>query len=244
MRKITLDELLQHGVHFGHQRKRWNPQMQPYIFALRNGVYVINLESTLAKLEEALAAIQDMVKKGGSILFVGTKRQAKDIVRREAERAGMPFIVERWLGGMFTNFNNVSNTFKRYNQLNEDKKSGRLEKYTKKEQLLMTRDIERLERMIGGVAQLKKLPEAIFVVDIKHEATAVREARKKGVPIIALVDTNANPEQVTWPIPANDDATKSIELLTTVIADAIIEARQEKEAAAQAAVQATVKSQA
>lgn len=242
MKKITLDELLQHGVHFGHQRKRWNPQMQPYIFALRNGVYVINLETTLVKLEEAVTAVQDIVKKGGSVLFVGTKRQAKDIVRREAERAGMPFIVERWLGGMFTNFNSVSNTFKRYNQLLEDKKSGKLEKYTKKEQLLLTREIDRLERMIGGVSQLKKLPEAIFVVDIKHEATAVREARKKGVPIVALVDTNANPQQVTWPIPANDDATKSIELLTGVIAEAIIEAK--KEAAAQAPTQQVIKSQA
>ena len=242
MKKITLDELLQHGVHFGHQRKRWNPQMQPYIFALRNGVYVINLETTLVKLEEAVTAVQDIVKKGGSVLFVGTKRQAKDIVRREAERAGMPFIVERWLGGMFTNFNSVSNTFKRYNQLLEDKKSGKLEKYTKKEQLLLTREIDRLERMIGGVSQLKKLPEAIFVVDIKHEATAVREARKKGVPIVALVDTNANPQQVSWPIPANDDATKSIELLTGVIAEAIIEAK--KEAAAQAPTQQVIKSQA
>ncbi len=226
MKDIQLVELLKAGVHFGHQRSRWHPKMKPYIFTVRNGICIIDLEQTSAKLKEALAFVRDVRAKGGIILFVGTKRQAQTIVKAAAERVHMPAVTERWIGGTFTNFATVSKIINKLTTLKSDRASGKLEKYTKKERLVMDREIERLEKVVGGIEQLQKLPEAVFVVDIKHERTAVREAQKMRLPIIALVDTNTDPGGIAYPIPANDDATKSIQLMANAIADAVDEGAQ------------------
>lgn len=225
MSDIQLVDLLKAGVHFGHQRSRWHPKMKPYIFTVRNGVCVIDLEQTAACLQKALTAVRDLAAKGGTILFIGTKRQARDIMREAAVRCGMPSVTERWVGGTFTNFTTVSKIITKLTQLKSDRDSGRLEKYTKKERLVIQREIDRLERVIGGIEGLAKVPDAVFVVDIKNERTAVREAMAQHIPIIAMVDTNVDPTGIAWPIPANDDATKSIRLITDLIADAIADGK-------------------
>lgn len=237
MREITLVELLKAGVHFGHQRSRWHPRMKPYIFTVRNGVCIIDLEQTAGKLQAALTYARDVTAKGGTVLFVGTKRQAKDIILEAAKRVGMPSVTERWVGGTFTNFATVSKIINKLTELKSDRDSGRLEKYTKKERLVIQREIERLEKIIGGIESLHKLPEAVFIIDLKNERTAVREAQKMRVPIIALADTNTDPQGIDYPIPANDDATKSIRLLVDCLAEAIAEGKQEATARAAAAAQ-------
>lgn len=227
MRDITLLELLKSGVHFGHQTGRWHPKMKRYIFSSRNGVYIIDLEKTKTLLEKAYAFVRDTVAKGGTILFVGTKRQAKDIVQETAQRVGAPYVTERWIGGTFTNFETVSRQLKKLKKLKDERDSGAWEKkYKKHEQLVFTEEIERLEKLMGGFASLQKLPDAVFIIDLRNEKTAVLEAKKVGMPIIAMVDTNVNPEYATYPIPANDDATKSIELITNLMAEAITEGRE------------------
>lgn len=235
MRDISLLELLKHGVHFGHQTGRWHPKMRPYIFSSRNGVYIIDLEQTKASLERALGFVRETVAKGGTVLFVGTKRQAKGIVEEQAKRAGMPYVTERWIGGAFTNFSTVSRQLKKLKQLKSDRDAGVWEKkYKKHEQLVFGEEIERLEKLIGGIQYLEKLPDAVFIVDVKEEKTAIMEAKKVHIPMIAMVDTNVNPELITYPIPANDDATKSIELITSLVADAVIEGRDHAAATAAA----------
>lgn len=223
MKDITLLDLLRSGVHFGHQTSRWHPKMESFIFTQRNGISIIDLEQTKARLLAAAEFSKQIAARGGKVLFVGTKRQAKPILLKYAEQTGMPFVVDRWLGGTFTNFATIQRLIDDFRRLKEERGSGMLTKYTKKEQSMFQREIERLEKLVGGISLLTKLPEAIFVVDLKQEKTAVREALKRGIPIIAMVDTNVNPEGVTYPIPANDDATKSIDFVTDVLAQAIIE---------------------
>lgn len=221
MRNITLLELLQHGVHFGHQRSRWHPKMKPYIFTERNGVHIIDLEKTRTKLIEAMEFVEGTARKGGVIIFVGTKKQAQNIVRKYAQECGMPYIVNRWIGGLLTNFNIVKKLIDKLVNLKNQLVSGELQKFTKKERGQMTKRIEILEEMVGGLVELKKVPDALFVVDIKIEKTAIREAERKDIPVIALIDTNNDPTKVTHPIPANDDATKSIELLAQLVTESI-----------------------
>lgn len=222
--------MLKSGVHFGHQQSKRNPKMKPYIFTAKSGFHIIDLEQTQVKLAQALEFVKTIVANGGTILFLGTKRQAQGIVKKYAQQCGMPFITERWLGGTFTNFGEVSRVIKRLTQLKKDKAEGNLGKYTKKEQLDFTREIDKLEAMVGGIESLSKIPDAIFVVDIKKDKTAVAEAQKRNIPIVALCDTNVNPDKITYPIPANDDAIKSIELITSLVAQAVAEGQQGKRA--------------
>ena len=223
----TLSELLQAGVHFGHQKSRWHPKMKPYIFTERNGIYIINLEKTLEKLEEAAAYVRKIALGGGLVLFVGTKKQGQKILEKYAKDCGMPFVTERWVGGFFTNFVNVSKLIKKYKSLREQKESGALHKYTKKEQSDFGKEIEKLQKIVGGLADMTKLPEAIFVLDAKREKTAIAEARKKKIAIVGFCDANTNPELLDYPIPANDDAVKSIEIITKTIADAIKDGKKQ-----------------
>lgn len=217
----TLMELLQSGVHFGHQKGRWHPKMKPYIFTERNGVHIIDLEQTLAKLKEAAEFAEKIGANGGTVLFVGTKSQAKPIIEKYAKQAGMPYIKERWVGGLFTNFANVGKLIKKYRSLKEQRDSGALAKYTKKEQVMIGKEIERLDKMVGGLESVTRLPDAVFILDAKREKTAILEAKKRKIPVIGPCDTNINPELFTYPIPANDDAINSVELVTRVIAEAI-----------------------
>lgn len=225
MTEPTLLELLKSGVHFGHQTSKWHPRMQPFIFSSRNGIHIIDLEKSLAMIQTAQGFVRDITGAGGTILFIGTKRQAKEIVRRIAEGCGSPFVTERWLGGLFTNYGTVGKVLERLRTLTADREAGRLEKYVKKERLKFDEEITKLEKLVGGMRDLIKLPQAIFVVDLKAEKTAVREAKKIGIPIVAMVDTNTDPEGIAYPIPANDDATKSIELITSLIAEAVKEGK-------------------
>jgi small subunit ribosomal protein S2 len=221
----TLEEMLKAGVHFGHQSSKWHPKMKPFIFTEKGGVHVINLEETQVQLEKALQSVRETVSAGGTVLFVGTKTQAKDIVKAAAISCGSPFIVSRWLGGTLTNSPSVLGLAKKLRKLKEEKESGALSKYTKKEQLNITREIIRLDEVVGGIEKMEKIPDAIFVVDIKTEKTAVLEAQRRGVPVIAICDTNVNPDLVTLPIPANDDASNSIKLIVDLVAAAISDAR-------------------
>lgn len=226
MREITLFELLKAGVHFGHQVSRWHPKMQPFIFTSRSGIYIIDLEKTSAALKRGQAFARDRVAGNGVILLVGTKRQAAAIIQEAAVSTGMPYVIERWLGGTFTNFPTIAKMTKHLTQLKEERASGALEKYTKKEQLTFDEEIARLDRMVGGIERMTRLPEAVFVIDVKQEKTAVREAQKMKIPVIAMVDTNVSPEGIDYPIPANDDATKSIQIITQGIVEAINEGKQ------------------
>ena len=222
--------MLKSGVHFGHKLSKRHPKMEPFIFTSKNGFHIINIEETQTRLQEALAFVEKVVANGGTLLFLGTKKQAQPIIRKYAEACGMPFVVERWLGGTFTNFAAISKLTKKYRTLKEQKARGELEKYTKKEQLDFDREIQKLEKVVGGIAEMNRVPEAIFVCDIKKEKTAVREAIRKNVPIVALCDTNTNPDLVTYPIPSNDDAIKSIELMTQLIAAAVAAGQAAKRA--------------
>jgi small subunit ribosomal protein S2 len=222
----TLLEMLKSGVHFGHQTSRWHPKMKPYIFTQRNGIHIINLEETQAKLKEAVDFIRKTVQNGGVILFVGSKKQAQSIIERHAKDCGMPYVTERWLGGTMTNFSVILKLIRKLKDLKKKSEKGELEKYTKKEQLEFKREIEKLEKSIGGIQYMEKIPEAIFILDIKKEKTAFEEAKKRRIKIIAVCDTNVNPKDVDYIIPGNDDATKSIELIVGFISESIKEAKE------------------
>jgi small subunit ribosomal protein S2 len=228
MTEPNLDQLLAAGVHFGHQTRRWNPKMRRFIFAERNGIHIIDLQKTLRQLEMAKALARNVILRGENVLFVCTKRQLVNIVKEEADRAGAMHITERWLGGLLTNFQTVKKQVRKLKELEAgSEQGGDFENYTKKEQLMMTRQRDKLSKNLSGIKNLTRLPGLLFVVDSKKERIAVAEANKLGIPIIALVDTNADPDLITVPIAGNDDAIKSVELVTHAIADAIIEARRE-----------------
>lgn len=230
MVKVTLEDLLKAGVHFGHLTRRWDPKMKPYIFMERNGIHIIDLQKTLKNLQRAYDAVKAVATENEPVLFVGTKNQAKDVVKAEAMRCEMPYMVERWLGGTLTNFSTIKKSIRHLEYLEKLQLDGTIEKYTKKERLRIEREIEKMKKVFAGIQDMKRLPGMLFVVDIKKEDIAVKEARKLGIPIVAIVDTNCDPDEVDYPIPGNDDSTKSIALITRVIADAVIEARENLQA--------------
>ena len=242
MSVVSMTQLLEAGVHFGHQTRRWNPKMARFIFTERNGIYIIDLQKTVQKVDEAYEFVRDLAAKGESVLFVGTKKQAQNSIREEAERCNQFYVNERWLGGMLTNFRTIQTRIARLKELEAMFEDGTVEQYTKKEAMLMQRELQKLEKNLGGIKDMKKLPGAIFVVDSKKEEIAVKEARKLGIPVIATVDTNCDPDVIDFPIPANDDAIRAVKLLTSKIADAVLEGRQgqqeEEETAAPAAEEA------
>lgn len=223
---ISMKQLLEAGVHFGHQTRRWNPKMAPYIFTDRNGIYIIDLQKTVKKIEEAYNFIKDLSAAGGTVLFVGTKKQAQEAIREEATRAGMFYVNQRWLGGMLTNFKTIRHRIERLLELEKMEAEGAYEALPKKEVAELVREREKLEKSVGGIKGMKKLPDALFVVDPRKERIAVAEARKLRIPIVAVVDTNCDPEEVDYVIPGNDDAIRAVRLLTSKIADAVLEGRQ------------------
>lgn len=227
MKDVSLLDLLKSGAHFGHTTSRWNPKMKPYIFTVRNNIHILDLEKTKKSLLGAAKFAQDTAGKGGTILFVGTKRQTRDIVKAAAISCGMPYVTVRWLGGTFTNFRTIQRTIRKLEKLEGMKASGELEsRYTKKERLMVEREIEKLKKLFEGIQNMRKLPEAIFVTDVKHDDIAVKEAHKSKVKTVGIVDTNSNPEGLSFPIPCNDDATKAIELVCQIMSEAISEGRQ------------------
>ena len=228
MARTTYQDLLDAGVHFGHLTRKWNPKMAPYIFMERNGIHIIDLNKTLTKTEEAAAAIKQIVKSGRKILFVATKKQAKEIVAEQARKVNMPFVTERWLGGMLTNFATVRKSIKKMVTIDKMTKDGTYSILSKKERLMIQRERIKLESLLGGIADLNRLPAAIFLIDVKKEHIAVAEAMKLNIPTFAMVDTNSDPSNIDFPIPANDDATKSILLITDVIIKAIEEGLDER----------------
>ena len=242
---ISMKQLLEAGVHFGHQTRRWNPKMAPYIFTERNGIYIIDLQKTVKKLEEAYYFARDIVAEGKSILFVGTKKQAQEAIKEEAERVNMYYVNARWLGGMLTNFKTMRRRIDRLNQLKRMETDGTFDLLLKKEVIKLQAEIAKLEKYLGGVKEMNKLPGALFIVDPRKERNAIAEARKLGIPIIAIVDTNCDPEEVDYVIPGNDDAIRAIKLISQTIANAAMEARQgeqnaaEEDAAAEAPAEAT-----
>jgi small subunit ribosomal protein S2 len=236
MASITLEQLLAAGVHFGHQTRRWNPKMRQFIFAERNGIHIIDLQKTLRQVELAQKLVREVILRGENVLFVCTKRQLSGLVRQEAERCGAMYVTERWLGGMLTNFNTVKKQLRRLKELEAGtEEGGGFSNYTKKEQLMMARERDKLSKYFSGIGNMTRLPGLIFVVDSKKERIAVSEANKLGIPMVAVVDTNADPDLITVPIAGNDDAIRSVELITKTIADTIEEAR--REAPARAAVE-------
>jgi len=228
MARTTYDELLEAGVHFGHLTRKWDPKMSQYIFMERNGIHIIDLNKTLTKVEEAAAAIKQIVKSGRKVLFVATKKQAKDIVAEYSKGVNMPFITERWLGGMLTNFATVRKSIKKMSNIDKLTKDGTYSNLSKKERLMIHRERIKLETLLGGIADLNRLPAALFLIDVKKEHIAVSEALKLNIPTFAMVDTNSDPSNIDFPIPANDDATKSISLITGIIIKAIEEGLEER----------------
>ena len=226
---VTLKDLLEAGVHFGHKRRRWNPKMARFIFTERQGIHIIDLRKTLEQLQKAYEFVRDVAYKGGKILFVCTKKQGKDVVREEAERAGAFYVVERWLGGTLTNFETIRSRIEYMKDIERMREDGRFALLPKKEVVKIEKEYAKLIKVFQGIRDMESLPDLLYVVDIVHEDLAVREARKLGIPIVALVDTNGDPEMVDIPIPGNDDAIRSIRLVTRVIADAVIEGRQGKD---------------
>lgn len=223
---ISMKQLLEAGVHFGHQTRRWNPKMAPYIFTDRNGIYIIDLQKTVKKIEEAYNFVKELSAAGGTVLFVGTKKQAQEAIREEATRAGMFYVNQRWLGGMLTNFKTIRHRIERLLELEKMEAEGAFEALPKKEVAVLLREKEKLEKSVGGIKGMKKLPDALFVVDPRKERIAVAEARKLRIPIVAVVDTNCDPEEIDYVIPGNDDAIRAVRLLTSKIADAVLEGRQ------------------
>src|SRR5215470_13546255 len=224
-------QLLEAGVHFGHLRKKWNPKMLPYIFAEKKGIHIIDLNKTVESLQEAAAAMKQISRSGKKILFVGTKKQAKDIINECARRVNMPFVTERWLGGMLTNFNTVRKSVKKMQSIEKMLGDGTFDSITKKERLTLSRDKEKMEKVLGGIAQLGRVPAALFIVDIGHEHIALAEAKRLGITTFGVVDTNCDPNKVEFPIPANDDATKSIAIISNYLTAAIAEGLVERQAA-------------
>ena len=226
MSVISMKQLLEAGVHFGHQTRRWNPKMGEYIYTERNGIYIINLQKTVKKIVEAYDFIKEIAESGESILFVGTKKQAQDSIKEEAERVGMYYVNARWLGGMLTNFKTIQKRIERLNQLKKMEEDGTFDLLTKKEATKLKLEIEKLEKYLGGIKDMKKLPGALFVVDPRKEKIAVAEAHKLGIPVVAIVDTNCDPDEVDYVIPGNDDAIRAVKLIASTMANAIIEGRQ------------------
>jgi len=228
MAKIEYKDLLDAGVHFGHLTRKWDPRMSPYIFMEKNGIHIIDLNKTLACLDEASNAIKQIVRSGKKVMFVATKKQAKDLVAAEAKRLNMPYVTERWLGGMLTNFATIRKSLKKMSSLDKLMVEDAYKNLAKKERLMVSRQKEKMESVLGGIADLSRLPAALFIVDIKREHIAIAEAQKLGIPVFALVDTNSNPNEVDFPIPANDDAFKSVSLLVKAFGEAIEEGLSER----------------
>ncbi len=226
MSVISMKQLLEAGVHFGHQTRRWNPKMAEYIFTERNGIYIIDLQKTVKKIEEAYFFIREVSMNGEDVLFVGTKKQAQDSIKEEAERSGQFFVNARWLGGMLTNFKTIQKRINRLKQLNEMQTNGVFDVLPKKEVIKLKGEMEKLEKYLGGIKDMKKIPGALFVVDPRKERNAILEARKLGIPVVAIVDTNCDPDEVDYVIPGNDDAIRAVKLIAAKIADAILEGRQ------------------
>jgi len=226
MAVVSMKQLLEAGVHFGHQTRRWNPKMAPYIFTERNGIYILDLQKTVKLLEQAYNFIRDVAAEGKSVLFIGTKKQAQESIEAEAKRCGMFYVNHRWLGGMLTNFSTISQRIRRLKELEEMETNGMFDVLPKKEVIKLRAEKEKLEKNLGGIKEMRELPGAVFVVDPKKEHIAVREARVLGIPIVAIVDTNCDPDEVDYVIPGNDDAIRAIKLITSRIADAVLEARQ------------------
>lgn len=226
MSVISMKQLLEAGVHFGHQTRRWNPKMAPYIYMERNGIYIIDLQQTVKKFDEAYEFIKSVVAEGKGVLFVGTKKQAQESVKEEAERCGMYYVNQRWLGGMLTNYKTIQKRVQRLKELERMEEEGAFEVLTKKEVAKLINERERLERFLGGIKNMDKLPGILFVVDPRKEKIAVAEARKLNIPVVAIVDTNCDPDEVDYVIPGNDDAIRAVKLITSKIADAVLEAKQ------------------
>ncbi|WDH77029.1 30S ribosomal protein S2 [Exiguobacterium marinum] len=236
MAVISMKQLLEAGVHFGHQTRRWNPKMAKYIFTERNGIYIIDLQKTVKKVDEAYNFVRELAAEGGNVLFVGTKKQAQDTIKEEAIRSGMFFINERWLGGTLTNFSTIKKRINRLKQLEKMEEDGTFEVLPKKEVILLKKEMTRLEKFLGGIKDMPGVPDALFIVDPRKERIAIAEAHKLNIPIVAIVDTNCDPDEIDYVIPANDDAIRAVKLLTSKMADAIIEAKQGEEEVAEEAV--------
>ena len=234
MSVVSMKQLLEAGVHFGHQTRRWNPKMDKYIFAERNGIYIIDLQKTVKKLEEAYSFIREVSQNGGEVLFVGTKKQAMDSIREEAIRCGMPFVNARWLGGMLTNFKTIQKRIKRLAQLKAMEADGTFDMLPKKEVIKLNLEIEKLEKFMGGITGMKKQPAAMFVVDPRKEKNAVAEAKKLGIPVVAIVDTNCDPDEIDYVIPGNDDAIRAVKLIAAEMANAVLEGKQGEQVVAEA----------
>ena len=233
MAVVSMKQLLEAGVHFGHQTRRWNPKMGEYIYMERNGIYIIDLQKTVKKLEEAYSFVRSVAENGQSVLFVGTKKQAQDAVKEEAERVGMFYVNARWLGGMLTNFKTMRTRVERLAQLKKMQEDGTFDMLPKKEVIKLLHEMEKLEKYLGGVKEMKKLPGALFVVDPRKEHNAIAEARKLHIPIVAIVDTNCDPDEVDYVIPGNDDAIRAIRLISATMANAVVEGRQGEDAEAE-----------
>jgi small subunit ribosomal protein S2 len=229
---VQMKTLLEAGVHFGHQTRRWDPKMRPFIFTERNGIHIIDLQQTVRRLEDAMTWVREFAANGGTLMFVGTKKQAQETIEEEARRCGMPFVNRRWMGGMLTNFQTILNRIKRLEQLEQMRDDGDIDRLPKKEGIKLMDEFERLERLLGGMKKQYRTPQAIFVVDPHREQIAIAEARRSEINVVAMVDTNCNPDQIDYPIPANDDAIRAIRLLTGKIADAVLEGIAQREAAA------------
>ncbi len=240
MSSISMKELLEAGVHFGHQTKRWNPKMKPYIFGARNGIYIIDLQKTVRYFKTAYSFVKDAAQDGCTVLFVGTKKQAQDSVAEEAARCGMHYVNQRWLGGMLTNFATVKQSIDRLKKIDAMFEDGTIDAYTKKEALQFTRDREKLQKTLGGIKTMNKLPGVMFVIDPKNEEIAVQEANKLGIPVVAVVDTNCDPDPIDYVIPGNDDAIRAIRLLSAKMADAVLEGIQARKTALQTDTEGTV----
>ena len=235
---VSMKQLLEAGVHFGHQTRRWNPKMAPYIYTERNGIYIVDLQKTVKKLEEAYNFVLDLAKNGQSILFVGTKKQAQEAIKEEAARCGQYYVNARWLGGMLTNFKTMRGRVERLNQLKKMQEEGTFDMLPKKEVMKHLGEIAKLEKYLGGVKEMKKLPGAIFIIDTRKERNAIAEAHKLNIPVVAIADTNCDPDEIDYPIPGNDDAIRAIRLIASVMANAVLEGKQgeqTEEAAAETA---------
>jgi small subunit ribosomal protein S2 len=228
---VSMKQLLEAGVHFGHQTRRWNPKMAKYIFTERNGIYIIDLQKTVKMMEEAYNFVRELAAQGGNLLFVGTKKQAQDAVREEAERCGMFYVNHRWLGGTLTNFQTIRKRIERLHQLEDMEQDGTFDVLPKKEVVLLRKEKARLEKFLGGIKHMKKLPDAVFIIDPRKERIAVAEARKLNIPIVAIVDTNCDPDEVDYVIPGNDDAIRAVRLFTSKMADAVLEGKQGEQSA-------------
>ncbi|NLN83819.1 MAG: 30S ribosomal protein S2 [Firmicutes bacterium] len=226
MSVISMKQLLEAGVHFGHQTRRWNPKMAPYIFTERNGIYIIDLQKTVKKIEEAYNFIRSLSEQGGTVLFVGTKKQAQDAMAEEAQRSGMFYVNQRWLGGTLTNFQTIQKRIRRLHDLRAMEEDGTFDVLPKKEVIKLRHEKDKLQKFLGGISEMKRLPDALFIIDPRKEKNAINEARRLGIPIVAIVDTNCDPDEIDYVIPGNDDAIRAVRLLSSVIADAVIEGRQ------------------